>query len=231
MGSAHEWITAYERCPLGLGDAVNRLLSQPNELGETHGVVVAQAGRIIAEGYGPGIDAQSTLISWSMAKSVTQNLFGLLVGDGLISVDDKAPISEWANDARADITIRDLLAMRSGLRFVEDYVDDSISDCIEMLFGSGKNDVAAYAAARPLAYPIGSVFSYSSGTTNILCRIASQLVGPGPHGVGRYLSDRLFGPLGMSSAIAKFDDVGTFIGSSFVYCTARDFARFGEFNR
>jgi CubicO group peptidase (beta-lactamase class C family) len=171
------------------------------------------------------------LISWSMAKSVTQNLFGLLVSDGLISINDPAPIAEWANDERSAITVGDLLAMRSGLRFVEDYVDDAVSHCIDMLFGTGKEDVGRYAASQPLEHQIGSVFSYSSGTTNILCRIASQLLGPGPDGVGRYLNERLFGPLGMPSATAKFDAVGTFIGSSFLYATARDFARFGEFNR
>jgi CubicO group peptidase (beta-lactamase class C family) len=231
MSTIHQWPTALSDASPALRRAVEHLLSQPPELGVTQALLVAQGGRIIAEGYGPETTSDSTLISWSMAKSVTQNLFGLMVGDGLLSVDDQAPIAEWANDARAAITIRDLLAMRSGLRFVEDYVDDAISDCIDMLFGNGKDDVAGYAAALPLEHPIGSMFSYSSGTTNILCRIASQLLGPGPDGVGRYLNERLFGPLGMTSAIAKFDAAGTFIGSSFLYATARDFARFGEFNR
>ncbi len=231
MSTTQPWPTAFNDASPGLRSAVDHLLSQPKDLGVTHALLVAQGGRIITEGYGPETTADTTLISWSMAKSVTQNLFGLMVGDGLLSIDDPAPIAEWARDERANITIRDLLAMRSGLRFVEDYVDDSISHCIEMLFGAGKADVGGYAASQPLEHPIGSLFSYSSGTTNILCRIASQLLGPGPEGVGRYLNQRLFGPLGMTSAIPKFDEVGTFIGSSFLYATARDFARFGEFNR
>jgi CubicO group peptidase (beta-lactamase class C family) len=231
MSSIHPWPTAFDAATPALSRAVEALLAQPDELGVTQALLVAQGGRIIAEGYGPETTADTTLISWSMVKSVTQNLFGLMVADGLLSVDDRAPIMEWADDARAAITIRDLLAMKSGLRFIEDYVDDSISHCIDMLFGAGKDDVAGYAASQPLEHPIGSLFSYSSGTTNILCRIASQLLGPGPDGVGRYLNERLFGPLGMTSAIPKFDAVGTFIGSSFLYCTARDFARFGEFNR
>jgi CubicO group peptidase (beta-lactamase class C family) len=231
MSATHQWPTAFNDATPSLHRAVDALLAQPDELGVTQALVVVQGGRILAEGYGPETTADSTLISWSMAKSVTQNLFGLMVGDGLLSIDDRAPIAEWANDERAAITIRDLMAMRSGLRFIEDYVDDSISHCIDMLFGAGKDDVAGYAASQPLEHPIGSVFSYASGTTNILCRIASQLLGPGPDGVGRYLDDRLFGPLGMTSATPKFDAAGTFIGSSFLYATARDFARFGEFNR
>lgn len=231
MSTIHQWPTASDDATPALRTAVDYLLSQPEELGVTQALLVAQGGRIIAEGYGPEITAETTLISWSMAKSVTQNLFGLMAADGLLNVDDPAPIAEWASDERAAITIRDLLAMRSGLRFIEDYVDDSISHCIDMLFGAGKDDVAGYAASQPLEHPVGSLFSYSSGTTNILCRIASQLLGPGPDGVGRYLNERLFGPLGMTSATPKFDAAGTFIGSSFLYATARDFARFGEFNR
>ena len=228
---APEWPTAFNDASLGLRTAVDYLLSQPEELGLTQAILVAKQGRIIAEGYEPQVSPDTTLISWSMAKSVTQTLFGLLVADGLLSIDDQAPIPAWATDERSAITIRDLLAMRSGLRFIEDYVDDSVSDTIEMLFGSGKHDVASYAIAQPLQHPTGSQFSYSSGTTNILCQIASRILGPGPEGVGQYLQDRLFGPLGMTSAIPKFDEVGTFIGSSFLYATARDFARFGEFNR
>jgi CubicO group peptidase (beta-lactamase class C family) len=231
MSATHQWPTALDDATPTLRRAVDAMLAQPDELGVTQALVLVQGGRIIAEGYGPETSAESTLISWSMAKSVTQNLFGLMVRDGLLNIDDRAPIAEWANDERAAITIRDLLAMRSGLRFIEDYVDDAISHCIDMLFGAGKDDVAGYAASQPLEHPIGSRFSYASGTTNILCRIASQLLGPGPDGVGAYLNDRLFGPLGMTSATPKFDGAGTFIGSSFLYATARDFARFGEFNR
>lgn len=231
MSATHQWPIAPDSATPTLRRAIETLLAQPDELGITQALVVVQGGRIIAEGYGPETTVDSTMISWSMAKSVTQNLFGLMVGDGLLSIDDRAPIAEWANDERAAITIRDLLAMRSGLRFIEDYVDDSISHCIDMLFGAGKDDVAGYAASQPLEQPIGSRFSYASGTTNILCRIASQLLGPGPDGVGAYLDERLFWPLGMTSATPKFDGVGTFIGSSFLYATARDFARFGEFNR
>jgi CubicO group peptidase (beta-lactamase class C family) len=231
MSATHQWPTAPDDATPTLRRAVDAMLAQPDELGVTQALVVVQGGRIIAEGYGPETTADSTLISWSMAKSVTQNLFGLMVRDDLLNIDDRAPIAEWANDERAAITIRDLLAMRSGLRFIEDYVDDAISHCIDMLFGAGKDDVAGYAASQPLEHPIGSRFSYASGTTNILCRIASQLLGPGPDGVGAYLNDRLFGPLGMTSATPKFDGAGTFIGSSFLYATARDFARFGEFNR
>ena len=199
------------------------------ELGQSLAFVAVQGGRIVAERYGPGHGAADTFISWSTAKSMTHAALGLLVGDGLL--DPAAPVDapEWrsADDPRAAITTDDLLAMRSGLHFVEDYVDDDVSDCLEMLWGSGADDVAHYAASRPLQHPIGTVFNYSSGTTNILSRLLGERVGGGEAGVRAFLRERLFGPVGMASAQPKFDAAGTWVGSSYVFATARDYARFG----
>ncbi len=189
--------------------------------------LVIHRGRLVIEDYGPTASKDETLISWSMAKSVTHALVGLLTFDGLIDIDARAPIAEWADDDRAAITLRQLLAMTSGLSFNEDYVDDQVSDVIEMLFGAGQADVADYAINQPLNDAPGSVFSYSSGTTNIVAKICTDVLG-GQVAVRRYLDERLFGPLGMRSADPRFDDAGTFIGSSFLYATARDFARFGH---
>ena len=141
-----------------------------------------------------------------------------------------AAVPEWlaAGDPRRAITLQQLLEMRSGLRFAEDYVDAGVSDVIEMLFGTGQHDVAAFAADFPLDHAPGTVWSYSSGTTNIVSRIVGDVVGGGEAGHARASSsERLFGPLGMASADPRFDDAGTFVGSSFLYATARDFARFG----
>ncbi len=204
------------------------------ELGRSLAFVAVQGGRIVAERYGPGIDASTTLISWSMAKSVTQAAVGILVRDGLLDPDAPAAVPEWQgrDDPRRHITVRDLLAMRSGLRFVEDYVDDSRSDCLEMLWGSGADDVAGYAASLPLEHPVGSVFNYSSGTTNILSRLVGDVVAGGPGRGGRrtterFLRERILEPLGMRSATVTFDAAGTWVGSSYLFATARDFARFG----
>ena len=116
--------------------------------------------------------------------------------------------------------------MRDGLDFVEDYVDDKVSDVIEMLFGSGAADVAHFAADRESVAPPDTRFNYSSGTTNIVSGVVARLLGPGePY--ARFLKGRLFDAIGMRSATAKFDDAGTWIASSYVHCTAQDFARFG----
>lgn len=234
----------------GTPDAAGR----DHRLDQTLATVVVQHGRIVAEAYSPATasdtapdsstdtatDAGTTLISWSMAKSITHAWIGLLVGDGLLTLDDPAPVPAWADDERASITLRHLLSMTDGLDFTEDYVDEGVSDVIEMLFGSGTDDVAGYAIARPAAHPPGARFNYSSGTSNIVARIAGDAVLRAA-GLGldtpperrvevcrAFLDERLFGPLGMASAVARFDAAGTFVGSSYVYATARDFARFGS---
>jgi CubicO group peptidase (beta-lactamase class C family) len=209
--------------------------------GETHALLVQHKGEMLYEAYGSGYATPcgpgNTYISWSMAKSMTHALVGMLVKDGLVDVAAPAPVPEWQGSPRAAITWQDLLDMHSGLEWVEDYVDGDNSHVIDMLFGKGVADHGAYAAALPLATPIGTTWNYSSGTTNILCRCIGDILCRGlvdttaqeraEHFL-QFLLVRLFKPLGMTSAIAKCDDAGNFVGSSYVYATARDFLKFGE---
>lgn len=195
---------------------------------ETHAVVIVQGGRLIHERYGPDHGPDKTCMSWSMAKSITQALAGVLVGDGKLDIEAPANVPEWtgAGDARGQITLDTLLRMSSGLEFSEVYEPDKPSDTIAMLWGVGKDDVAHYAADKPLIYQPDCFWSYSSGTTNIVARALARTLdayGPDFHG---FMKDRLFEPLGMLSPVPKFDAAGTFIGSSFCFSTARDFARF-----
>lgn len=197
-------------------------------LGETHALLIVQGGRITFERYGEGFDASSTHHSWSKAKSITQALIGILVKDGKLSIKAPADVPAWRNDARAEITLDQLLRMSSGLKFIEDYAPDGKpSDVIAMLFQEGKDDVAAYAAALPLEHKPGTFWSYASGTSNIVSRIASRALNATGPDFERFMRARLFEPLGIRSAIPKFDAAGTFIGSSYCFMTARDFARFG----
>ena len=197
-------------------------------LGETHVLLVVQDGRIVFERYGEGFRPESTHHSWSKAKSITQALTGVLVRDGRLDIHAPAGVPEWAGDARAGITLDHLLRMSSGLRFVEEYDPNGpASDVIAMLFGEGKEDVAAYAISRPLAYAPGTFWSYASGTSNIISRILSRRIDAFGLDFERFMRARLFEPMGITSAIPKFDAAGTFIGSSFCFMTARDFARFG----
>lgn len=216
-------------------------------------LVVQQHGAVVAERYGAQpandfqaaqtITAESTLVSWSMAKSITHAAVGILVKDGLLDLDAPAAVPSWIDSPKAQITLLDLLEMRSGLHFIEDYIDGDTSNCIEMLFGGGGPSHADYAAALPLVHEPGAVWNYSSGTSNIIARIVGDTVHRAAHGtldatpneleasMRTFLDERLFAPVGMDSAEPKFDGAGTFVGSSFVYATALDFAKFGELYR
>ena len=202
----------------------------PNpDLRLTRAFVAVQGGRIVAERYSRSTRTRRRLISWSMAKSMTHAALGILVRDGRIDLDARPVAPEWTDpsDPRHDIGLRDLLSMRSGLRFAEDYVDADVSDCLEMLYGTGADDVAAHAAALPLDHPVDTVWNYSSGTTNIIARAIGAVVGGGREGMEAFLRDELFDPIGMRSAEPRFDAVGTWVCSWYVFATARDFARFG----
>jgi CubicO group peptidase (beta-lactamase class C family) len=216
---------------------VDQLFDDGGSLTTTYACIVVHRGDVLAERYGGAlpnfngpatpVDADTPLLSWSMAKSMLHAVVGMLVGDGKLSVDSPAPVPSWHDDARAAITIEDLLTMRDGLDWAEDYVDDNVSDVIEMLFGSGQHDVAAYAEARTAAYPPNTRFNYSSGTTNIVSAIVGRTLG-GRDAVAAYLQERLFDPLGMTTAVATFDDAGTWIASSTVKAIARDYVKFGQ---
>ena len=191
--------------------------------------LVLHKGEVVSEFYGPEVTAETTLISWSMAKSMTHALVGIAQMDGLLHVENNNLFPEWANDERRNITLQHLLEMRSGLSWVEDYVDDDVSDVIDMLFGSGKDDNAGYAIAQPLASVPGAEWVYSSGTTNIVTRLLGNALGDanGSHvNIERFMRSRLFDAI-LMQAEPKFDAAGTFVGSSYVYATARDFAKFG----
>lgn len=191
--------------------------------------LVIHKGEIVSETYEPEVTAQTTLISWSMAKSITHALVGIAQMDGLLNVADSQLFPGWESDNRRNITLQHLLEMRSGLSWVEDYVDGDASDVIDMLFGSGKDDVAAYAIAQPLVAAPGAEWVYSSGTTNIVTRLLGNALGDatGSHvNIESFMRSRLFDAIGMK-AEPKYDAAGTFVGSSYVYATARDFAKFG----
>jgi len=231
-----EWPTADP--PSGVVvDVAEAMREDEDRFGQTFAQVVIHRGRLVYEAYGCELEnwdrpnepvtATTNLLSWSMAKSFAHAAVGIAVGDGLLDVAAPAPVPEWADDSRATITLDDLLCMRDGLAFWEDYEHGIEAHVVEMLFGSGQADVAAFAAGRPALHPPGEVFNYSSGTTNIIARILGNAVGDGRADTERFLRTRLFDPIGMRTADPRFDDAGTFIGSSYLYATARDFARFG----
>ena len=219
---------AEPRDPVGFVRHADALFQLTPAQGVTYALLVVRRGELVYERYAAGANDFYLQYSWSMAKSITQALVGILVRQGRIDVHAPAAVPEWrsADDSRREITLDQLLKMRSGLEFAENYVDGAISDVIRMLNFDGRFDMGAFAAAKPLVDAPGSVFSYSSGTTNIICRILRDIVG-GPTQMLEFMHEELFEPIGMRSPLPKFDYAGTFVGSSYCLATPQDFARFG----
>jgi len=199
----------------------------PQRLIRTRAVVVVYQGAIIAERYAEGYGKYTPLIGWSMTKAVTNALVGILVKQGKLDVSQPAPVPEWSDptDPRNRITLDQLLRMSSGLQFQEEYEETPLSDCNVMLFI--EPDAAAFAANKPLEAAPDEKWSYSSGTTNIISRVVRQTVPGGLLDYHNFPRRELFDRIGMNSAILETDPSGTFVGSSFMYATARDWARFG----
>jgi CubicO group peptidase (beta-lactamase class C family) len=189
----------------------------------TRAVVILYKGQLIAERYASGFTANTKLAGWSMTKTITGALIGILVKQGKLSIGAHAPVPEWHNttDPRHSITVTNLLQQRSGLEFEENY--SKSTDATRMLFQ--KADMGGYTASRHLKSHPGSVFYYSSGNSNILSRIIRQRLGDSLYYSFPYR--QLFYKLGMYNTVLEPDASGTFVGSSYMYATARDWARFG----
>ncbi len=198
----------------------------PERPRQTRAIVVLWRGGLLAERYAPGIDAQTPLLGWSMSKSLTNALVGMRVLDGALRLDGPVPLVGWGDDERGAITLDHLLRMSSGLAFTEHY-DNFTSDVVSMLFGPAAIDTGGYAARQPLAFAPDSHWSYASGTTNIVQKVLKESF-PSKEAYWRYLYERLYAPLGMTDSFLEPDASGTFVGSSFGYGSARDWARFGQ---
>ena len=185
-------------------------------------LVVIKNGRLIGETYGAGFTRETPLLGWSMTKTVTGAMLGALEGEGMLSVEEAGLLPGWT-DERRTIRFADLMAMESGLDFNEAYGD--VSDVTRMLFL--EPDMAAFTASRPAIAPPGTVFNYSSGNSVLLSRLWMDRFSDRP---AAYRAPRrlLFDPLGMESAVMEVDAAGTFVGSSYMYATAQDWARFGQ---
>jgi hypothetical protein len=180
-------------------------------------------GQIVGEEYADGTSARTRLQGWSMTKSVMSALIGILVKEGKIKIDSNAAVPEWSDedDPRHEITVKNLLQQSSGLDFLENYA--KASDATIMLYE--RADMGRFTARHKLKDKPGSVFYYSSGNTNILSRLVRQTLGDSSYYAFPNL--QLFSRVGMKSAVMEPDASGSFVGSSYMYATARDWARFG----
>ncbi|MDF3151151.1 serine hydrolase [Mesorhizobium sp. XAP10] len=214
-----------ERVEASQDPVVAKLLDDAALIGTgMRAVVVVKNGRVVAERYGDGFSARTPLLGWSMTKTVNAAIVGTLVKDGKMAFDNKNLFAPWKADGRAAISLADMMAMSSGLEFNEDYGD--VADVTRMLYL--EPDMAGFAESKPLAAEVGKQFSYSSGTAVMLSRLWQDAVGDKARAL-TWPRTALFEPLGMHSAVFETDEQGTFVGSSYLYATGHDWARFGQF--
>jgi CubicO group peptidase (beta-lactamase class C family) len=189
-------------------------------------VVIVHGGQLVFERYSPNpADGPDVVMpSYSVAKSLTSALIGILVRDGRLDIDAPAPVREWQDDPedpRAGITTRHLLQMSTGLDW-EDGRDPG-SNMMTML---GRDDTAGYVTTRPLAEEPGTTFRYNTGATMLLARILADEVGPGEQ-LRAFMDAALFDRLGMDPVETYFDEAGTWLGGISADTTARDLAKLG----
>ena len=211
---------------------MDQILTDPKLAGPgARAIVVVDHGRIIGERYATGFSPATPLLGWSMTKTVMAGVIGMLIKDGKLALDQAA---FWSgSDGREHIQLKDLLAMSSGLKWNEAY--GAVSDVTSMLYL--QPDMAGFARSPPLAHPPGEVWVYSSGTAVILSSIAQAALtrgasdtAPRPAGdLAAFIDARLFRPLGITTATIEPDESGTLVGSSYMYATARDWARYAQF--
>lgn len=193
----------------------------PDKLRRTRAIVVVYDGQIIAERYAEGFNQHSKLIGWSMTKSITNALVGILVKEGKLKLDNPATVKGWEVDERKNITLNDLMHASSGLNWEENY--GGPSGATNMLFK--KKDMGIFAADVKVKDKPGEVFYYSSGTTNIISRIIRETIGDESY--YKFPYESLFYKIGMLNTTIEPDAGGTFVGSSYSFGPARDWARFG----
>jgi CubicO group peptidase (beta-lactamase class C family) len=209
-----------------LNEALDWAFAEPDPRHQrrTRAVVVLHDGHLAAERYADGFTKDTPLIGWSMSKSVVNALVGILVGTGSMSLDAPLPIAAWRpGDPRRAITLDHLLRMSSGLDFDEESINPR-SGVLYMLLRAP--DVPAYAESSPLAAAPGTRWRYSSATTNVITGAMRRVVGEADYAM--FPRRALFDRIGMHSAVVETDAHGNFIGSSFMWATARDWARFGQ---
>jgi CubicO group peptidase (beta-lactamase class C family) len=192
----------------------------------TLAVLILHDGRIVAERYAEGVDHSTRLPGWSMAKSVTATLLGILDGDGRVDLDAPGAIREWrgTDDPRANITLDHLIRMTSGLDITER--EGLMDPNSTMLYGQA--DAARYAAERRLQADPGEHWEYMSGNTVLVSRAISEVLGGSLESTLNFVHDRLFAPLGIATAVIEPDPVGTLVGSTFMLATAREWAKLGQ---
>jgi CubicO group peptidase (beta-lactamase class C family) len=198
----------------------------------TLGLVVTYKGRVLGERYGEGIDIHTPLESWSMTKSLTGTLVGILIERGVYDLWDPAPFPEWQGegDPRQEIRIGDIMRMSSGLRINApadpDYDENSYADHYYLY--TGTVDSYQYAVTRPQQWPPNTVGRYRNTDPvlgSYMVRLGAEALGEDYHS---FPQRQLFDRIGIRDGLIETDPYGNFLGQGLAFMAARDWARLGN---
>lgn len=189
---------------------------------KTLAVAVVYDGQLIAEKYIKGYDKNTRFHGWSMTKSVTSSLVGILAGEGRIDIKTPVNFPEWKDDERGKITVENLMHASSGLKWLENYFTISQSTLMLMM----SSDMVEYVLQQPLEHSPGSFYNYSSGDANLVSGVIRNTIGNDQVYYG-YPYKALMYRIGMLNTTIETDASGNFVSSSYSYGTTRDWARFG----
>jgi CubicO group peptidase (beta-lactamase class C family) len=204
-------------------DKLQAIVAKYSEVStKTRAFLVIYKDQIIAENYANGFDENSKHLGWSMTKSITGTMYGILQHQGKLNVNNVPTIEAWQQDNRKSITLHNLLQMNSGLAWDEDY--GTISDVNKMLFLA--SDMSKIQLEKPLVGEPNNSWNYSSGTTNLLSGILREQFKTHQAYLDFWYTD-LIDKIGMNSMVIETDYAGNYAGSSYGWATARDWAKFG----
>ncbi|MBL7714693.1 MAG: serine hydrolase [Bdellovibrionales bacterium] len=197
-------------------------MKDPGNGSETHALVVVKDGKIVTEWYAKDIDPAHRHTLWSASKSVSHAIVGAAWDVGHFKLTDAVTLP----GAPPGLTVSDLLQMSSGIFWREDYVDPMKSTIIPMLYTRASHaDLSSWVLSMGQEYTPGEFFRYSSGDTNVLMKwVRDQLPAAERDD---FPWKKVFEPIGIRSATFEADAQGNWLGSSYLYMTPRDFARFG----
>lgn len=201
-----------------------------NPAGLTAGLVVVYDGRIIAERYGNGANKDMQLESWSMGKSITGTLIGVLVQQGAVKLEEPAPIPEWRKapgDERAKIRVMDLMRMSSGLRFSRGSPEDIPGYHDHDLIYTGAIDAFRFSTTRPLQFAPNTMGRYRNADVMSLGMIIRDAVKARGEEYLTFPQRALFDRIGIRRQVLETDPYGNFLLSGYDYGTPRNWARLG----
>lgn len=226
LGSAGVWPLQrsnidYQQIQQAVDDA---FVESPDKTRQTAAVLVAYDNQLIAEKYASGITEDTRLLGWSMSKSFTATLIGLLQDRGMLDVRDLAPVPEWQGSDKANITIEHMLHMASGIKYQENSrgPDNDQSFTLHAM-----TKFADFLIDRPLVAEPGEQYNYSTAETMLLAGIAQDTLGGTMADTYHFVSENLFAPLGITDAVLEYDAGGYPGGGAYLMMKPRDWARLG----